>query len=237
MQLRSQFHVGYAGSNGYVAPTPINPTTTAIPSGSSRTTSSITPIPSDTNTPQVPNPSVCVAGVGAGNYAGLCSFCCNYGYCPPGPCSCSEYGTQVSPPAASWPVGYPVDGLDDSFLGLCSFACNHGYCPPAACTTRLTGASVHVPRSTPTSSVCVAGVGEGNYAGLCSFACNFGYCPPGPCSCTEYGNQVPPPTATWPVGYPAPGLDDSYLGLCSYSCNHGYCPPEACTTNSPGAGL
>ncbi|KAJ6181576.1 hypothetical protein N7485_000218 [Penicillium canescens] len=77
--------------------------------------------------------SVCVAGSGSENYIGLCTFCCNFGYCPPGPCLCNAYGDPVPTPPTTGAHGMPLVGEDDSYLGLCSFACNHGYCPPTAC--------------------------------------------------------------------------------------------------------
>ncbi|KAF3935590.1 hypothetical protein ABW19_dt0203796 [Dactylella cylindrospora] len=87
-----------------------------------------------TANPSNPTPSgVCIQGTGSNNYIGLCQFCCNYGYCPPGPCTCTAYGAQVPPPPETGVNGVPAAGLDDSYLGLCSFACNHGYCPSTAC--------------------------------------------------------------------------------------------------------
>ncbi|OXV08700.1 hypothetical protein Egran_03537 [Elaphomyces granulatus] len=83
--------------------------------------------------PSVSN--VCIGGAGPGNYIGLCSFCCSYGYCPPGPCTCTASGAPVPTPPTTGVNGIPLPGEDNSYLGLCSFACNHGYCPPTACTT------------------------------------------------------------------------------------------------------
>ena len=81
----------------------------------------------------------CIAGTVAqgetGNYLGLCNFCCNYGYCPPGPCVCTSHGSPVSPPPETGTPGCPVAGEGQGYDGLCSFACDHGYCPPTACTT------------------------------------------------------------------------------------------------------
>ncbi|KAJ5589692.1 alpha-1-3-glucanase/mutanase [Penicillium hetheringtonii] len=75
----------------------------------------------------------CTGGTGPGNYVGLCNFCCRYGYCPPGPCTCTQYGIAIpAPPSTGW-HGAPLFGEDNSYLGLCSFACDHGYCPPTAC--------------------------------------------------------------------------------------------------------
>jgi hypothetical protein len=64
---------------------------------------------------------------------GLCNFCCKYGYCPSGPCTCTASGAPVPTPPATGTNGYPLAGEDSSYLGLCSFACNHGYCPSTAC--------------------------------------------------------------------------------------------------------
>ncbi|KAF3904064.1 hypothetical protein ABW20_dc0109196 [Dactylellina cionopaga] len=77
--------------------------------------------------------SGCVVGTGANNYSGLCSFCCSYGYCPAGPCTCTSFGNTPPPPPLSGYDGKPAPGLDNSYLGLCSFACSHGYCPSGAC--------------------------------------------------------------------------------------------------------
>lgn len=81
------------------------------------------------------NNKVCTGGTGPGNYVGLCVFCCQYGYCPPGPCTCTKYGTPVPTPPSTGVRGIPLKDEDESYLGLCSFACDHGYCPPTACTT------------------------------------------------------------------------------------------------------
>ncbi|KAF3906783.1 hypothetical protein AA313_de0207282 [Arthrobotrys entomopaga] len=77
--------------------------------------------------------SSCIAGTGSNNYIGLCNFCCSYGYCPAGPCTCTAWGLPPQAPPASGYDGKPAPGLDNSYLGLCSFACTHGYCPSTAC--------------------------------------------------------------------------------------------------------
>ncbi|KAJ5532968.1 alpha-1-3-glucanase/mutanase [Penicillium frequentans] len=79
---------------------------------------------------------ICTGGTGPGNYVGLCNFSCGYGYCPPGPCTCTQYGAPVPVPPSTEANGIPLPGEDDSYAGLCSFACGHGYCPPTACTTQ-----------------------------------------------------------------------------------------------------
>ncbi|KAJ6090292.1 alpha-1-3-glucanase/mutanase [Penicillium sp. IBT 16267x] len=78
---------------------------------------------------------VCTGGTGLGNYIGLCNFSCGYGYCPPGPCTCTQYGAPVPAPPSTGANGIPLPGEDDSYIGLCNFACDRGYCPPTACTT------------------------------------------------------------------------------------------------------
>ena len=77
--------------------------------------------------------NVCIGGTGPGNFVGLCNFCCNYGYCPSGPCTCTQYGAPVPTPSSTGGNGVPLVGEGDSYIGLCSFACSHGYCPPTAC--------------------------------------------------------------------------------------------------------
>jgi hypothetical protein len=84
---------------------------------------------------------VCVQGeVAPGrsdNLRGLCSFSCNYNYCPAGPCVCTQTARIApAPPPSTGQRGCPVAGMDSSYSGLCSFACSHDYCPPSACTTR-----------------------------------------------------------------------------------------------------
>ncbi|OKL58597.1 hypothetical protein UA08_06382 [Talaromyces atroroseus] len=91
----------------------------------------------DTTTALAPTASasgtVCVSGTGPGNFAGLCSYSCHYGYCPE-PCTCNQYGTQVTAPATEGLFGYPASGLNCSYYDLCSYTCNRGYCPDAACS-------------------------------------------------------------------------------------------------------
>ncbi|KAH8680791.1 putative alpha-1,3-glucanase/mutanase [Xylariales sp. PMI_506] len=106
-----------------------SPTTTAIATTTKATTSSTT----TTSSASSSTSGVCIAGTGEGNYLGLCDFCCHYGYCPPGPCTCTAYGEQVTPPPATGTPGVPIAGEDDSYDGLCSYACDHGYCPDTAC--------------------------------------------------------------------------------------------------------
>ncbi|KAK3309363.1 glycoside hydrolase family 71 protein [Chaetomium strumarium] len=107
-----------------VTTTPTTPTTTTPPSQ-----------PTPTSTPGSGQP--CNAGTNAdgesGNYIGLCNFACSYGYCPPGPCKCTSFGTPGTPPPPNGRNGCPLPGEGDGYIGLCSYACNHGYCPDTAC--------------------------------------------------------------------------------------------------------
>lgn len=160
VSLTAGLHVSTCSATPSLPTTTIKPTSTPPGGGSGQTTSSTTRGPSSTSststsTPTTPTSTtrsttsssttgtgttstpatgtVCVAGTGPGNYVGLCNFCCNYGYCPPGPCTCTAYGSQVAPPPQNSPAGHPLPGEDDTYLGLCSYACSHGYCPPTAC--------------------------------------------------------------------------------------------------------
>ncbi|KAL4811619.1 glycosyl hydrolase family 71-domain-containing protein [Aspergillus spinulosporus] len=113
--------------------TTMTTTTTTRPTTTTRT--STTTRPTTTTDPTSGTGNVCIAGTGPGNYVGLCSFCCNFGYCPPGPCTCTAYGAPVPTPPTTGVRGVPLPWLENynSYLGLCSFACDHGYCPPTAC--------------------------------------------------------------------------------------------------------
>ncbi|TVY62742.1 Mutanase [Lachnellula suecica] len=107
--------------------------TSTTPVSSSPTSS--TPTKTSASSSSSPTSGTCIAGTGTGNYAGLCSFSCDYGYCPPGPCTCTSYGNPVPTPPVTGQAGCPVAGEDSSYAGLCSFACNHGYCPSGACSS------------------------------------------------------------------------------------------------------
>lgn len=41
--------------------------------------------------PRTRSQQVCVSGTGVGNFQGLCSFACNFGYCPISACLCKEF--------------------------------------------------------------------------------------------------------------------------------------------------
>lgn len=114
-----------------------NPPPTTTPSNPPPQTTTTTPNQPPPTSSSPPSGSVCVQGTNAdgesGNFSGLCSFACNYGYCPPGPCKCTKYGAQVQAPPTNGRNGCPLDGEPDSYKGLCSFDCNHGYCPDTAC--------------------------------------------------------------------------------------------------------
>ncbi|KOS19884.1 Glucan endo-1 [Escovopsis weberi] len=116
---------GIASTPGPASP---SSTTTTSKANSSPSTTALNPGPTPTGT--------CNGGTVAegesGNFTGLCNFACAAGYCPPGPCVCTSFGTP-STPASNGRNGCPLSGEPDAYLGLCSFTCNHGYCPDSAC--------------------------------------------------------------------------------------------------------
>ncbi|KAH6842747.1 mutanase [Chaetomium sp. MPI-CAGE-AT-0009] len=59
-------------------------------------------------------------------YGGLCSYACNWGFCPMAVCTCTDLGYLNIPPPITGP-GAESKGPDDA--GLCNFACSRGYCP------------------------------------------------------------------------------------------------------------
>ncbi|THY17642.1 glycoside hydrolase [Aureobasidium pullulans] len=190
-------------------------------------TSTTAPTSAPASTPTSSSGSYCIAGTGNGNLAGLCSFSCNYGFCPTNACTCTQRGRQVTPPATSNTLGFPVAGQDVAlYSGLCEFTCSHGYCPSGACTSDPSKAQ------NGDGSFCTAGTGSGNLAGLCSFSCNYGFCPSNACTCTQKGGQINPPAASNTLGFPVAGQNVAqYSGLCEFACSHGYCPSGACTSD------
>jgi hypothetical protein len=83
--------------------------------------------------PQPGGTTVCVQGEGEGGYAGLCSYSCRYGFCPPDSCTCTLYGQVIEEPPVLGTPGEAAPGVDDGFGSLCGYTCNHGYCPPDVC--------------------------------------------------------------------------------------------------------
>jgi glucan endo-1,3-alpha-glucosidase len=149
-------YVGSFNATGGTFTSTISQPGTSSSTSSSSTSTSLTPTSSSTSTtpttastkttstttsssPVTSSTLVCTAGTVApgmsGNYIGLCNFCCEYGYCPPGPCVCTGSGTPIPTPPTTGVTGVPLSGEDNSYLGLCSFACSHGYCPNTACMT------------------------------------------------------------------------------------------------------
>ncbi|KAF7869886.1 hypothetical protein EAF04_004670 [Stromatinia cepivora] len=159
--------VGLSGSKSSTSSSPSTPSpSTPSPSTPSPSTpsSSISESTTGTSTSSAassatsPVGQTCVNGTGPGNYLGLCSFSCNFGYCP-SPCTCLQFSaTAVPAPPISNTPGFPLPGENADYTGLCGFTCNHGYCPEGACTTdssaadgnSTTAASVSIP--SPVSS-------------------------------------------------------------------------------------
>lgn len=127
--------------------------TTASPSSSSQTTVAVPPettsrVQSTAYTSSLAQPSAsstaaatstCNGGTNAegqsGNLSGLCSFACEHGYCPPGPCICTSTGTPETYQVGVATIGCPLSSEDSRYKGLCAFSCNLGYCPETACST------------------------------------------------------------------------------------------------------
>ncbi|EEU36347.1 uncharacterized protein NECHADRAFT_106486 [Fusarium vanettenii 77-13-4] len=172
----------------------------------------------------------CMKGTGRDGFKELCELTCSFGYCPPGPCTCTKLGKALDTPDPKNVDGYPLAGSDCTYKGLCSYACNYGYCPPKFCTTAASAKDKCVippeePDPEDSNDACTAGTGTGNFEGLCSFSCGRGYCPQPQCKCTGRGPTITPPPATSAGGYPANGLLGDYTGLCSFACARDYCPP------------
>ncbi|KAK4445431.1 glycosyl hydrolase family 71-domain-containing protein, partial [Podospora aff. communis PSN243] len=73
------------------------------------------------------------------SYSGLCSFSCNYGYCPPGVCGTTEYPLVIPSVSEFLPFTCTSGTGVGDLGGLCSFACNYGFCPIHSCTCTSQG--------------------------------------------------------------------------------------------------
>ncbi|KAK4160430.1 glycosyl hydrolase family 71-domain-containing protein, partial [Cladorrhinum sp. PSN259] len=142
--------------------------------------------------PQVTRPGPETPGYGvigypaeglSASYSGLCSFVCNYGWCPAGVCGTTQH-TPVVPKVSEFLPSACTSGTGAGDLeGLCSYSCNYGFCPMHSCTCTGQGAL-----NLPPATKGLSGRGDPDndkdpfiYDDLCDFACSRGYCPPGPC--------------------------------------------------------
>ncbi|PYH29356.1 glycoside hydrolase family 71 protein [Aspergillus neoniger CBS 115656] len=205
---------GQTISSGCAAASDIENWNAWVGSSMSSSTISVTPATSLSN-------ETCIEGWGAGNFLGLCSAACSWGYCPIIACVCSKLGPPPTVPEETGVEGYPISGEDASYSGLCSFDCNHGYCPSTACGT------VEVTLTVPTVSdfaakACTAGEGTGDFVNLCAFGCAHGFCPIHACNGTETGTldlfSVVNSSAT---AHLISGDDD--YGLCDFACGRDRC--------------
>ena len=87
----------------------------------------------DPNLPDYESGNGCTAGTGDGDYGSLCTFCCQYGFCP-SPCTCTSTGAVNPPSPDSVTTGFATAGMDATTLDpLCNFACSRGLCPDEVC--------------------------------------------------------------------------------------------------------
>jgi hypothetical protein len=162
------------------------------------------------------NPPACTGGSGEGDFADLCQWSCQYGYCPISACTCHTQGDLVVPPPQVGNINatfVPITGVL-AYDQLCVFTCSRGHCPDV-CASNL---------------ACTSGSGDGNFGGLCGYSCGYNFCPE-PCKCLSHGTKVSPPSAIPGVtGFGNLGLDSTtYDPLCNFTCSHGYCPGGACS--------
>lgn len=118
-------------------------------------------------------------------YFGLCSFSCNYGYCPS---TCQVYPADhvcTAPNPQAPPVPVCVAGMADGpYADLCSFSCYHGFCPPQICTCSQAGTSSP---SQPALTQMVGGPADAADYGMCQWSCQHGNCPSDLCTCSGVG--------------------------------------------------
>lgn len=122
-----------------------------------------------TETSTVMDDLVCVNGTGTDNFAGLCAFFCEIGYCPGSACTCTTMGTQRDKPDPLNVDGYSTWGLKCRVLGAVCLQPQLRILPGRG--VLLQSAALATPTVSPfTAPACNSGEGSGSWAGLCSYA-------------------------------------------------------------------
>lgn len=88
------------------------------------------------------SPPACIGGSAIAGQdsalGGLCSYACNFGFCPYLVCNCdAQGGLHETPAKIEGKSGKAADGVEDH--DLCSFACERGYCPAPTCVDTSAG--------------------------------------------------------------------------------------------------
>lgn len=79
----------------------------------------------------------------------LCAFTCEYGFCPPSLCTCTQTGPLRTLPAARKTTDIRAhDPLDVDLNRLCKFSCTYGYCPGETCISAAKKPDVDEPVET-----------------------------------------------------------------------------------------
>ncbi|KAI1323374.1 glycosyl hydrolase family 71-domain-containing protein [Xylariaceae sp. FL0255] len=180
---------------------------------------------------------VCVNGWGWEDFGPVCTFICEYGYCPTSACVCDQWGAQKTLPTdGGTPVnGYSLDG-DPNWDGLCSFLCGLGesYCAQFNEYCSETPTPVVIPTVSPfTPNAPTSGSGlTADFDDLCNWSCKYGYCPIDECQLGTEGVLDVPPTQLYPTlkaNY-TPDNFWRYNDLCTWTCSRNYCP-GVCSSN------
>ncbi|KAH7310862.1 glycosyl hydrolase family 71-domain-containing protein [Stachybotrys elegans] len=179
---------------------------------------------------------VCTRGTGANDFRDICSYVCQYGYCPESACVCQDYGLpeDIKEPKITGDVGYPRH--DPNYAGLCSWAYNHGRFFEDVCTTQNPGNLPPLTTSPFLPEACTAGSGRASLDlgdgldDLCGWLCSYGYCPISHCICTSTGDlldinkpenvRIPDLQATLVM---PPKLDRTLTAMCKFACGFGNC--------------
>jgi hypothetical protein len=136
--------------------------------------------------PVAKNVNGCPAPGMDSTYLGLCSFSCNYGYCP-NVCQLYPAGhVCTAPNPQAPPIPVCVSGTADGpYADLCSFSCYYGFCPPQICTCTQAGSST--PNPPPQTDMVGGSSGAAPDYGLCQWTCQHGNCPSDLCTCSGIG--------------------------------------------------
>ena len=110
------------------------------------------------------------AGLGS-SYIGLCSFACNYNFCPSNACSYSQ-SPLVEPTVFPFlPLTCTGSTGSGAWKSICEATCKYGYCPRQKCTCTSTGNLLLPPPLN--ESIFARPLDGGDDGGICKFACQI----------------------------------------------------------------
>ena len=103
------------------------------------------------------------------NYAGLCNFACNLGFCFDEYCSRTKQPEVIPTSSPFLPPACTAGTGPGNWQGLCEYGCSFGFCPYETCTCTQNGTLVLPPAITSGKGIPLENAGFGSHMdnGLC----------------------------------------------------------------------